>query len=155
MKNLGWVTVITCIVVALLLATTTTAEAKTVSPHILTATTLCHKQGPPKYVCNGIARATFRAKVPLRWASNPYLIKLLWRESSWNVCSINPSKRNCAYTGSRACGLFQFLPCRCFYPGYLVEAKAFLQSICGFRYVKNRYGTPRKALNFHTQNGWY
>jgi len=74
----------------------------------------------------------------------PALEELIRRESSFNPEAVNPS--------SGAFGLFQANP-----SGGQTPPKPDLQSQWnwGYNYIKNRYGTPQNALNFHDKNGWY
>lgn len=65
---------------------------------------------------------------------------LVHLESRWNPKAANPN--------SSARGLFQMLKQK---PNLPVEDQARL----GIKYIKSRYGTPCKALHFHTANGWY
>lgn len=72
------------------------------------------------------------------------LKKLVFKESSLNSHAVNPS--------SGACGLFQALPCskmKC----SLGDSEC--QITWGLGYIKNRYGTPEKALSFHLEHNWY
>lgn len=70
--------------------------------------------------------------------------QLVFKESGFHPDSINKS--------SGACGLFQSYPCG--------KMDCQLSDIScqlnwGEQYIKNRYGTPEKALEFHNLNGWY
>jgi len=72
------------------------------------------------------------------------LRKLVFKESSLNSHAVNPS--------SGACGLFQALPCskmKCALGDTECQIK------WGLGYIKNRYGTPTEALNFHLAHNWY
>lgn len=68
------------------------------------------------------------------------LYKLWTRESNWNAESDNSQ--------STAYGIPQILDLK---PGtpYGVQVDR------GIKYIKSRYGTPSKALEFHYKNGWY
>lgn len=71
-------------------------------------------------------------------------VELVCRESSFNPQAINRS--------SGACGLPQALPC--------TKMNCSLDDIdCQLNwqkeYIANRYGTVTKALEFHSENGWY
>ena len=70
--------------------------------------------------------------------------QLVFKESGFHPTIINSS--------SGACGLFQSYPCS--------KMNCELSDIdCqldwGENYIKNRYGTPEKALEFHKVNNWY
>ena len=72
------------------------------------------------------------------------LEKLVFKESSFNPYAVNPD--------SGACGLFQFFPCH--------KMKCELSDIdCqidkGLKYIKERYGNPSNAWEFHLEHGWY
>ena len=66
------------------------------------------------------------------------------KESGLNPYAVNKS--------SGACGLFQALPCSklpCSLSDVACQAK------WGVDYIKNRYGNPANALEFHYANNWY
>ena len=89
----------------------------------------------------------FAGKLKERYGSEwRYAAELLARESSWNPEAINPS--------SGACGLVQALPCK-----KLVTECSLKDVDCQLdwftKYVKNRYGTMKKAVEFHDQKNWY
>ena len=67
---------------------------------------------------------------------------LIYKESGWNPQAINRS--------SGACGLFQALPC-----SKMGGMEINNQINWGVNYIKNRYGTPKLALNWHYQHNWY
>jgi hypothetical protein len=67
------------------------------------------------------------------WNSLNHLIQL---ESSWNTHAVNKS--------SGACGLFQSISC-----DYNMD-DIHAQADWGIRYIKERYGSPSKAVHF-----WY
>lgn len=70
--------------------------------------------------------------------------ELMMRESGFNLYAINPT--------SSACGLGQALPCakmKC------ELSDAACQSEWVMKYVKDRYGTPSSALDFHNKNNYY
>lgn len=71
------------------------------------------------------------------------------RESSFNPNAKNPK--------STAKGLFQFLDgTRKNYGGNKVDwSDPYQQSLAGLKYIKDRYGTPEKALQFWDKNKWY
>lgn len=71
-------------------------------------------------------------------------IELYSRESGLNHKAVNPS--------SGACGLVQALPCSKM--GCELE-DLDCQLEWGYKYIKNRYGNAKKALEFHDQNNWY
>lgn len=69
---------------------------------------------------------------------------LIGKESGLNPYAINPT--------SGACGMFQALPCSKL-PCELSDVAC--QVNWGMNYIKNRYGTPSNALDFHKRNNWY
>lgn len=71
------------------------------------------------------------------------LSQLIQRESSWNPNAANPS--------SSARGLFQKMT-SIHGP---VEGSAAGQAAWGLKYIKDRYHSPRTALDFHNRNNWY
>lgn len=76
-------------------------------------------------------------------------MELVARESSFNPNAKNPK--------SSAAGLFQFLDStRKNYGGNKVDwSDPYQQTMAGIKYVKDRYGTPEKALAFWDKNKWY
>lgn len=100
----------------------------------------CYRQGPSIGVCRALVRGARRAHLPIRWAYDPAAIELLRRESTWNPRAVNSS--------SGACGLFQFLPCRCW-------PALHAQVACGWLYIRSRYGSPSGAIAHHNRAGWY
>lgn len=73
-----------------------------------------------------------------------YFEELINRESHFNPYAINPS--------SGACGIFQALPCS----KLGVELWDYEGQIkWGINYILERYKTPKDALEFHNENGWY
>lgn len=80
----------------------------------------------------------------------PELKELVHRESSWNPQADNPT--------SSAYGLFQFLDdtWKSGYGGlHNPTSNPYKQVKAGLDYIAQRYGSPTKALNFHTNNNWY
>lgn len=83
----------------------------------------------------------------------PALDKIVIRESGWNPAAKNPT--------STAAGLFQFL--RATWQSYITSrgGPAYwtqdpgIQAKGGLQYIKDRYGDPSKALDFHLRNKWY
>lgn len=90
-----------------------------------------------------------KAGVPSSWA--PYLTELFGRESTWDPNAANKS--------STARGYAQFLDTtRDDYQnryGINYDSSPMNQLILGIHYVKDRYGTPTKALSFWDKNQWY
>ena len=75
------------------------------------------------------------------------LQRLIQKESSWNPNAKNP--RSTAY------GLFQFLDSTWRSVGAAKTANPAQQAEAGLRYIKQRYGSPTRALQFHLRNNWY
>lgn len=77
------------------------------------------------------------------------VLELIARESSFN-----PNAKN---SKSTAAGLFQFLDqTRADYGGNKVDwSDPTQQVIAGLKYIKQRYGTPEKALKHWDDKGWY
>lgn len=71
------------------------------------------------------------------------LSNIIQKESSWNPAAANSS--------SSARGLFQMIAANRSAPYTDVAG----HSREGLNYIKNRYGTPTKALAFHNRNNWY
>ena len=71
-------------------------------------------------------------------------VELISRESGLNPGAINKN--------SGACGLFQFYPCEKMSCSF---SDVDCQIDLGKKYIINRYGSAKKALAFHNQNGWY
>lgn len=76
-------------------------------------------------------------------------LELVARESSFNAGAKNPK--------SSAAGLFQFLDqTRKDYGGSKVDWNdPYQQALAGMQRIKDRYGTPEKALAFWDKNKWY
>lgn len=84
------------------------------------------------------------------WGNEEYnaLIKIVNKESSWNYKAVNKK--------SKACGLFQALPCkkmRTFGKDYKINYKTQIK--WGLNYINNRYGSPIKAWEFWQSHHWY
>lgn len=84
------------------------------------------------------------------WLKSEYeaVVSIVVKESSWNANSVNKS--------SGACGLFQAYPCSKAiqqYPDYMNNYKS--QIDWGLNYIKERYGTPKKAWAFWQEHHWY
>lgn len=76
-------------------------------------------------------------------------LELVARESSFN-----PNAKN---STSSAAGLFQFLnDTRKAYGGSSVDwSDPYQQALAGLKYIKDRYGTPVKALQHWDEKNWY
>ncbi len=76
-------------------------------------------------------------------------LKWLWeRESSWNVYAYNP------YSG--ACGIPQAVPCdKMASAGRHYRTSAWTQVRWGLRYIRGRYGSPKRAWAHENAYGWY
>lgn len=72
---------------------------------------------------------------------------LISQESSWNPLAKNPS--------STAYGLFQFLDSTWGSVGGYRTSDPMKQAEFGLKYIKQRYGDPVRALEFHDKAGWY
>jgi hypothetical protein len=81
------------------------------------------------------------------WSDNDALMELIDRESDYNPTAQNP--RSTAY------GLFQFLDSTWASYGIAKTSDPLQQTIAGLRYIKSRYSTPERALEFHNKNNWY
>lgn len=79
-----------------------------------------------------------------QWAA---LKALVQKESSWNPKADNPT--------SSAYGLFQFLDSTRSAYGINLGSSVYDQVVAGAQYIKDRYGSPAKALAFHNANNWY
>jgi hypothetical protein len=78
-----------------------------------------------------------------QWAALDWLVN---KESSWNPNAQNPT--------STAYGLFQFLDGTWAAYGSKTSDPN-LQAQYGLRYIKDRYGNPVNAKNFHQAHNWY
>ena len=77
-----------------------------------------------------------------------YLNRLWDRESSWNVHAANP------YSG--AYGIPQAVPgSKMASAGSRWRTSARTQIRWGLRYIRSRYGTPRRAWAHSCATGWY
>jgi hypothetical protein len=75
-------------------------------------------------------------------------------ESSWNPCASYPSRSDCSYSGSSACGIPQANPCPSAWRGRLWPTR-YAQVRWLIAYVARRYGDPLAALAFRNAHGWY
>ncbi|HEY8212464.1 MAG TPA: LysM peptidoglycan-binding domain-containing protein [Myxococcaceae bacterium] len=92
-------------------------------------------------------RATAKAGVPASWSKSNALWTLLQHESSLNPRAKNPS--------STAYGLFQFLDSTWKGTGVAKTSDPEQQFIGGYRYIKQRYGSPEAAWAFWQKHKWY
>jgi hypothetical protein len=69
------------------------------------------------------------------------------KESGWNNTAQNPT--------STAFGYAQFLNSTWASVGCVKTTNPNTQIDCAIKYIKQRYGTPTKALQFHKINNWY
>lgn len=97
---------------------------------------------------SNLTKAVNDGKVSAAWAYD--LTELIGRESTWNSTAKNPKSSAYGY-------------------GQLIKANVkpyekktgvkydspYGQIIITAQYVKDRYGTPKKALEFWDRNGWY
>lgn len=97
-------------------------------------------QGDIQQYARQLARERFG---PGHW---PELKDLVQRESSWNPQADNPE--------SSAYGLFQFLDSTWDDYGGLTK-NPYKQIRKGLRYIKDRYGDPTDAIEWHDDHGWY
>jgi len=77
----------------------------------------------------------------------PALLEIVKRESGFNPVAQNPK--------STAFGLFQFLDSTWQGTGIPKTEDPNSQIAAGLQYIKNRYGSPTKALSFHNKKGYY
>ncbi|WP_134904715.1 transglycosylase SLT domain-containing protein [Paenibacillus polymyxa] len=107
------------------------------------------KANPRNYsVANASISSALKQKgLPQSWLQPT--LELVARESSFNPSAKNPK--------STARGLFQFLDgTRKSYGGNSVNWNdPTQQALAGVQYIKDRYGTPEKALAFWDKNKWY
>jgi LysM repeat protein len=92
-------------------------------------------------------RATSQAGVPASWSKSPALWTLLQHESGLNPRAKNPS--------STAYGLFQFLDSTWKTVGATKTSDPQKQFEAGYKYIKQRYGTPENAWAFWQKHHWY
>ena len=79
------------------------------------------------------------------WSVNEFdsLEKLWEKESNWNYKAQNQSG---------AVGIPQLKGGKNV-PNFMTDYRVQIEH--GLAYIKNRYGTPTAAWNFHKKNGWY
>lgn len=96
---------------------------------------------------SSVSQALQAQGMPAAWLEPT--LELIARESSFNPRAKNPK--------STASGMFQFLDgTRANYGGTSVNwSDPYQQSLKGLQYIKDRYGTPEKALAFWDKNKWY
>jgi muramidase (phage lysozyme) len=93
---------------------------------------------------------SIRKAIPDAPAWAPYVTELVGRESSWN-----PKAKN---SSSSAHGLGQFLDStvKAYEKKYGIKYDTPQnQLMLTMLYIKDRYGTPQKALEFWDQHKWY
>lgn len=76
-----------------------------------------------------------------------HLDEIIKRESKWNHKAQNPH--------STAYGLCQFLNSTWKSGSFVKTDDPHVQIEACLEYIKNRYGTPEKALKFHNRIGWF
>lgn len=106
------------------------------------------KGEPPQQFKNHLSAALEATGYPSSWI--PAMSELIARESSWNPSAKNPN--------STAHGYGQFLnSTRANYEKkYGIKYdNPVNQLILTMHYVKDRYGSPDKAIAFHNKNNWY
>jgi TP901 family phage tail tape measure protein len=81
------------------------------------------------------------------WHQWPALHELVMRESGFDNTAQNPT--------STAYGMFQFLDSTWAGVNGTKTSDPTLQAEYGMRYIRNRYGSPKAALDFHNDNNWY
>lgn len=91
-----------------------------------------------------LARTLFADTGWTDWAA---LDTLVFKESGWNNAAQNRT--------STTYGQFQFLDSTWAGTGFSKTSDPGIQILAGFKYIKNRYGTPTNALLFHRANGYY
>jgi hypothetical protein len=79
-----------------------------------------------------------------QWEALDWIIQ---KESSWNPNAQNPK--------STAFGLFQWLDMTRKAYNCPKTADVAIQTECGIKYIKARYGDPVEAKKFHQAKGWY
>ena len=83
------------------------------------------------------------------WAAQFSYLNRLWeRESGWNRYAVNPS--------SGAYGIPQAVPgSKMASAGPHWRSSPATQIRWGLRYIRGRYGSPRRAWNHELAYGWY
>ena len=102
-----------------------------------------HRLSPKRIAWLMMHRFGWRAKYEFRY------VKWIWnRESSWNKYATNP------YSG--AYGIPQALPAyKMASAGRNWRTSATTQIRWGLRYIRARYGSPRRAWEHEIDFGWY
>lgn len=105
---------------------------------------------PPKASCVALLRGAHANRgIPRAWVSSPATLRLLFHESGWRPAAVNPYP--CA-AGGHARGMFQF--CDQTWLSYGCATwrgrwtSAVYQATCGWRYIRDRYGNPKRAWAF-------
>lgn len=87
--------------------------------------------------------------------THPMARELIGRESGCNPCAYNPGMSDCGYTGDRACGIPQALPCS----KLRAACRPWTDAVCQLRwmerYVLGRYGSWEAAKAHHDRYNWY
>jgi hypothetical protein len=90
------------------------------------------------------------------WTAIDYVIG---KESGWDPCRRFPSTTQCSYTGPRACGIPQFVPCSKLLDPCGVSTIGACpvrrQIKLAYRYMDTRYGGPWGAYAHWLAYRWY
>lgn len=115
----------------------------------LTARGLGQQVAEPALGRAGVRALVAQQAQQLGWTGNEMaaLNALIMKESGYNPNAQNPH--------STAYGIFQFLNSTWKGVGATKTADAAAQTAAGLRYIRQRYGTPSRALQFHLGHGWY
>jgi len=95
------------------------------------------------------ARTYAKEAITAKWGEGEweYFDLLIRKESGWNHLAQNPN--------SSAFGLAQFLNSTWASVGCQKTVMPETQIDCAIKYVEANYGTPSKAIDFHTRMNWY
>lgn len=81
---------------------------------------------------------------------------IIQKESSWTVTTAHyPTGIAPSGVRSSAHGLAGFLDSSWETVGCVKTDNAKVQITCAITYIAQRYGTPKKAIQFHAKNNWY
>lgn len=139
----------------------------------------CKRCDMPQYSTRGttmsrmmpqfIDEASKRTKITITSADKQAMVKIAYKESTWNpnaktkfkkVRKFDPVRKvyTSRSTGKRissAFGLFGFLDATWRNYGYTKTACPWCQTEAGLVYMTKRYGNPTKALRYHDRVGTY
>lgn len=138
-----------------------TQSSKSVTPKPLPSPVIAKVNIPTSDVVEQLRQATIAEFGEEHWDA---MSTLLVRESGISPCKINGGAIDCNYNGTKACGIFQAMPCTKLTAVCGDLSNVSCQIAWGMSYVKRRYKTPtlawihwqkRVPINGKDVGNWY